>query len=318
MTAVLNTLESVESRAGNRINRVTSLDELIHKSQFDFSVEKASLYDPEGRELPNTFMLRRTDNHKPLNVVRGRYRIVSNEEMLRPFHEMVQAHGATYESSGMVGDGRICWVSARLPQDLSAGDGDVLEQRILALMYHDGTRRNSYFEFTNRVWCNNQMRALNKAARAGHTVGHTTNWQQQLEQARGSFQQAIQSGQAFQKQVTRLTSRKMTDNQAECFLQHMFPVNKDTSDRSRTRTTNIRNTVHELFHSGAGNSGDTRWDMLNAVTEYYDHHRKSKSRNSGKQFINDMTGMGSTPHKNRAMRLLLKNSKFVAIDPSRN
>jgi phage/plasmid-like protein (TIGR03299 family) len=311
-------LQSIESRGGTRVNRVKGLHELIHQAGFDFEVEKAQLYTPEGDELENTFMLRRTDTKKPLNVVRGRYQIVSNEEMLEPFDQMVNEYGASYENAGIVRDGRICWVSALLPNSFEAQKGDKIEQRIVAMVYHDGTRRNSYFQYTNRVWCNNQLRSLNREARKGHTVGHTANWQHHLAQARDGFVQAIEGSSKFSQQIKGLTDSKMTQNQAECFLQHMFPITKEVSDRVVTRQNNIRENVHGLFNEGAGNSGETRWDMLNAVTEYYDHHRKSKSRNASKQFVNEMTGMGSTPQKTNALKMLLNTPKFSAIDPKRN
>ena len=157
-TSTTTQLHSIESQGGTRVNRVKDLSELIHTAGFDFEVEKAQLYTPEGDELDNTFMLRRKDTKKPLNVVRGRYQIVSNEEMLSPFDEMVREYGATYENAGLVRDGRICWVSALMPDSFEAQKGDTIEQRIVAMVYHDGTRRNSYFQYSHRVWCNNQMK----------------------------------------------------------------------------------------------------------------------------------------------------------------
>jgi len=317
-TSTTTQLHSIESQGGTRVNRVKGLSELIHTAGFDFEVEKAQLYTPEGDELDNTFMLRRKDTKKPLNVVRGRYQIVSNEEMLDPFDKMVQEYGATYENAGLVRDGRICWVSALLPDSFEAQKGDTIEQRIVAMVYHDGTRRNSYFQYSHRVWCNNQMKSLNQSARQGHTVGHTGNWQTHLNQAREGFVKAIDDSSTFHEQIKQLTHKPMTQNQAECFLQNMFPIEKEVSNRVVTRQNNVREQVHELFNVGAGNSGETRWDMLNAVTEYFDHHKKKKSRDASKSFVNEMVGMGSTPHKTQAFKLLLNHDKFRAIDPKRN
>ena len=80
-----DTLISLEERAGTDIKNIDSLDSLITKAGFDFEVEKAQLYSPEGGEVDNMFMLRRKDTKVPLNVVRGRYQLVHNREMLEPF-----------------------------------------------------------------------------------------------------------------------------------------------------------------------------------------------------------------------------------------
>ena len=312
-------LNSIESRGGTQVKGVNNLSDLIERSGFGFEVEKAQLYTPEGDELHNTYMLRRTDTHKPLNVVRGRYQIVSNEQMLEPFDRMVKEYGASYENSGMIGDGKICWVSAVLPNSFEAKKGDTIEQRIVAMVYHDGTRRNSYFQYAHRVWCNNQLRTLNKAARDGYTIGHTKNWNDQIEVAREKFVGAIESSNELSRQIKKLSSHKMSNDQAGNFLEHMFPIVKDVTDRVVTRISNVRDQVDELFKNGVGNEGVSRWDMLNAVTEYFDHHKTTKrNASTSRQFVNEMIGMGNTPKKTRAFNLLTDHGDFSAIDPKRN
>jgi len=310
-----DTLISLEERAGTDVKGIDSLDSLITKAGFDFEVEKAQLYSPEGGEVNNMFMLRRKDTKVPLNVVRGRYQLVHNREMLEPFDNMVNEYGATYENAGIVGGGRVCWVSAKLDNDIVARADDKVEQRIIALVYHDGTRRNSYFQYTRRIFCNNQLRSMEEEGRKGYTVGHTASWENQLQAARLGFDKAIGGAKRFGEQVQGLANNRMSDNQAECFLQHMYPFTKESSDRQVTRANNVRENVLGLFSEGAGNVGESRWDMLNAVTEYYDHHRKQRSTRS---FINEMTGMGADRHKQNALGMLLDSGTFRAIDPKRN
>jgi phage/plasmid-like protein (TIGR03299 family) len=307
-------LTTLESRDGTTIKQVQDLDDLITQAGFDFHVEKAALYDPEGNELDNTFLLRRTDTHAPLNVVRGRYQIVSNEEMLRPFHNMVKQFGARYETAGFTNNGRVCWVSAKLPDDLVVRPGDRVENRIVSMIYHDGTRRNSYCPYTNRVFCNNQLNTLNRAAREGYQIGHVGNYEQQLQQAYAQFQQTLEQTQQFNTQATQLAKHKMSVSQARNFLTHVFPFGQESTDRSVTRANNRREQVYKLFREGAGNTGDTRWDMLNAITEWYDHHRKTRGT---RQFLSAVTGTGSTPHKRQAFRMLLEADRFSCADPKR-
>lgn len=305
-------LVSLESRDGTQVHDVQHLDDLITRAGFDFRVEKAALYDPEGHELPNTYLLRREDTHAPLNVVRGRYQIVSNQEMLEPFDRMVKQFGARYETAGYTNNGKVCWVSAKLPEDTVVRPGDRVENRIVSMIYHDGTRRNSYCPYTNRVFCNNQLNTLNRAAREGYQIGHVSNYEQQLQQAHQQFEQTIKQTQQFQTQAKQLSRHKMSVSQARNFLSHMFPVTPESTDRVSTRACNRRDQVFQLFREGVGNCGESRWDMLNAVTEWYDHHRNTRGNRT---FLNTVCGQGSTPHKRRAFNMLLEQDRFSCVDP---
>tara|TARA_R100001079_G_C4369453_1_gene118426 strand:- start:413 stop:664 length:252 start_codon:yes stop_codon:yes gene_type:complete len=63
--------------------------------------------------------------------------------------------------------------------------------------------------------------------------------------------------------------------------QKLIPVEAEES----TRRVNKRERIVELFESGRGNCGETRWDALNALTEYETHNGKQ----SAAKFIRNMT-----------------------------
>jgi len=58
--------------------------------------------------------------------------------------------------------------------------------------------------------------------------------------------------------------------------------------------------------------------MLNAVTEYYDHHVGNKRTNAASKFMSNMNGMGNDKVKQLAFNLLVEHDKFAALDPQRN
>jgi len=319
MTSAVTKFDSVENQAGTSLEKVKDLSEVIERAGFDFEVEKVPAHAPEGGELDGLFLLRRADTKAPMNIVRGRYQPVSNREMFEPFDEMVREFGGTYENAGLVRGGRTCWLSAKLPGDIVINGDDKLEQRIVGMAHHDGMGRNSYFQYSQRVWCNNMLRSLNQASnKAGHSIRHTTKWQEHLGRARLSFNNALISGMTFHKQAETLSEMDLSKNQAECFLQNLYPVTKETSKPGITRTNNRREHVLDLFHNGMGNKGQSRWDMLNAVTEYYDHHVGNKKSSAASRFMNNMTGMGPDRYKQQAFSLLLNDKKFLTLDPERN
>ena len=128
-----STFTSLDHAAGVDISKATSLDEVLDFAGFDFEVEQTTVHTPEGEEIPNKHLLRRSDNDYILGVVGGKYTPVSNRVMLEPFHDLVMDYGAKYESAGVIKGGRKCWISATLPESFSVPGrtGDVINQRIV-------------------------------------------------------------------------------------------------------------------------------------------------------------------------------------------
>lgn len=304
-------LHSLSDRAGVSVKPGTdSLEQVLEQTNLNWGVEKAQAYSPEGDEIPNLFLLRRDDTHDVLNVVKGRYQPVNNLDMFQPFDELVKQHGATYEGAGTVSRGGTCWLSAKLPDSFEARAGDVVEKRMVAMANHDGIRLNSYFFYSNRVFCNNMMGSLTNTARKhGHRVKHVGDWQANLEQATAGFAAALSDAATFETQAKSLVNRRMSDNQAARFV-NKFVMDatprageKQVTERQKARVERVRNELLDLFVNGAGNEGCSRWDMLNAVTEYYDHHAFRKNTQAARAFVSN--AQGGHAHKNRAMSLLL-------------
>lgn len=308
----LSTLTSLDTRAGEDISDTTSLPELLEKAQLNFDVEKTTLHTPEGDEVPGRFLLRRSDTNHTLGVVGNRYNPVDNYTMLEPFHQLVLDHGAQYESAGVIRGGKKCWVSATLPGQfhVPGRTNDIIEQRIVAFLAHDGLGRNSYFTLANRVVCNNQLRMLtDNAQRSKYGFNHTRNWENNFHAAAVGFEAAIKTRVQFEKTIVHLNKMKMNPDQVRSFSHRLYRIKnaEDMSTKAKNRTEQLVN----IFKHGAGNCGSTRWDALNAVTELLDHHNTKNHKTqahariaSQNRFVsNNINGYGDSI-KQRAVRLL--------------
>lgn len=315
MTIANNTLVALDRAAGQDISKTTNFDDIIKQSGFDFEVEKVPVHDPEGEEITNRRLLRRADNHKMLGIVSNRYVSVDTKTMLEPFHELVTLHQATYESAGVIGGGKKCWISATLPSGFSVSgrEDDVIQQRIVALINHDGLGKNAYFSLANRIVCNNQLRLITNTANASeYGVTHTKNWESRFEQASAGFKLAMNSMVNFERTVKQLNDMPMKQSQIDTFGRMLYKIDKKTS--LSPQAVKRTNRLKELFKSGHGNHGQTRWDALNAVTEMLDHRMEqiNKSPSAMRQarqnrfFRNNLSGYGDML-KQRAVRLLIDN-----------
>lgn len=308
MTTETQTLDYL---AGETISKAKSLDDVCKFGQFNFAIEQTPLFTPEGEEVPSKKLLRRSDNGHILGIVGGRYNSVDSRTMLEPFHKLVRDSGAVYENAGVIGGGRQCWVSATLPAkfEVTGRSKDVVDLRVVCLIRHDGLGRNAYFSLANRLFCNNQLRLIqNEGSKSEYSLTHTKNWEEQWRTASTGFQTAIQSLVEFESVASALNSMKMSEKEIEVFMKHLYrlDIKEDLTPRREKKCDALK----YLFSKGLGNRGETRWDALNAVTEYLDH-RSSKSFKTDAQnriarqnrFVSNLNGY-SANLKTRALNLL--------------
>lgn len=88
------------------------------------------------------------------------------------------------------------------------------------------------------------------------------------------------------------------------FTQALLPVLK--TEKPSKQALRVADTLENLFLSGAGNNGVTKWDAYNAVTEFCSHEKTYKQTTSSpdeNQFA-DFTNGSGFPLANKALKLL--------------
>ena len=309
---MISKLTSLDERGGVCLTGEQDLGNVLDRGGLNFDIEKIPIHTPEGDVVSGRYLLRREDNKFVLGTCGSRYNIVNNKDMFEPFDSIIQNHGATYESAGMTGHGKTCWVSARLGDDFKVRD-DAYQRRVIMLVHHNGLSRNSYFTYQNRVICNNMMASLQSASRKnGVGIKHVPTWEDNLDLAAKAFRESIKSSSEFANQINKLVSRKMTKLQAVRFCIKFFndfkplktKLNGRTA-RSKTRNHNKIDELMNLFEQGAGNEGKSRYDMFNAVTEYLDHSHTNKSVTSGRRFISNLNGLQANKKRKAVNHLLV-------------
>ena len=269
------------------------------------------------------------------SVVGNRYQTVPIGEMFKPFHRMVEQHGATYETAGLIGGGRKCWASAVLPDTfkLKGRPDDEIQKRIMVLISNDGTSKNSYMSVANRIFCNNQINLISRRhQKSNYKVSHTSRWEDQLIDAQLGFEGALSLHKEFEYMANDLNGKKMNEEEMRGFSVQLFPHqtyeyqkkenDKEKLMRSLNRLNIKREEVVSLFKEGRGNIGTTRWDALNAVTEYLDHHKqasrlsneKTGAAHAEKRFVSNVIQGSGNSMKQRAITLLTDVNKFKNVE----
>lgn len=340
-------LLALDEALGRRINARSSIKELMSETAIDFKVEKVPACTPEGAQIstmtwhreakgnkssvwvqkktPLFYILRREDTKHILGMVKRRYTPIPLEAMLQPFHQMVKEFGASYETAGILGGGAKIWIAARMPEEIKirGREDDRSQARIMMLLDQSGLRRNAFFTLMKRISCNNQFHLIAKTAReSGYSVKHSKNWAAYLEIARQNFEKSIHEAEEFGTIANELASRPMTKPEMEHFSVLMIPKHEDESSKTEVRRTALQT----LFSNGIGNLGQTRWDCLNAVTEFCDHRSGSSRRFADnaavrtaaleRHMMSNLLGGPGDIFKHRAFRILQSDKSILKVHQS--
>jgi len=106
--------------------------------------------------------------------------------------------------------------------------------------------------------------------RRGDNLRHSATFDANVERMVSRIVHNIDDFKGFNKTMEFLKTNKFSRDQMVKLTQKLIPVEKDES----TRRVNQREGIVELYESGQGNVGESRWDALNAFTEFETHNRK--------------------------------------------
>ncbi|WP_421264068.1 DUF932 domain-containing protein [Aeromonas veronii] len=272
---------------GNQLPEKQSLDIWLQAAGMDWTIEQSDvLYNVTSDALhirPFTMskVLYRSDTLAPLSVVSKRYNVVQPHEVLHFYQDLVQAGRFELETAGVLKGGRKLWALAKTGQGMKLNGGDIVKSYLLLATSCDGTLCTTA-QFTSlRVVCNNTLQmALNDKADA-IKVPHSTNFNP--EHVKEVLGLGLANWGLFQRNIHELSNRSVSPAEAILFFSDL--INDPTADDGNIVLSRPTKKLQELYQ-GAGMGSDlasaknTAWGLVNAVTEYVDHHRRARSQDN--------------------------------------
>jgi phage/plasmid-like protein (TIGR03299 family) len=152
-------------------------------------------------------------------------------------------------------------------------NGDEIHEFHLWSNSLDNSRPMACQATTVRVVCANTLAMADSSGKRLFSVRNTSGGLerfQSMAEARMEAEQAHAQGRAV---LNRLAALEMSKAEFAAFSEVLMPSKVD-SKRDKARTA--RETMQMLFVEGSGNRGQTRFDGLNAVTEFVDHYRSTR------------------------------------------
>ncbi|GAA5784353.1 DUF932 domain-containing protein [Chitiniphilus shinanonensis] len=272
---------------GNRLSRNQPLETWIREAGMDWSIEQAEVLfnvDPGGLHVqayPEARVLYRSDTRAPLSVVSNRYQVVQPREVLHFYNDLVHAGGFELETAGVLKGGRKLWALARTGQEVKLRGNDRVKAYLLLATSCDGTLSTTA-QFTSvRVVCNNTLQVAVGDQCGAVKVPHSTKFDPQaVKQVLGL---GLSGWDQFIAGIRQLAARPVSPAEAIQFFGEVLNESVQPEPVAGQVASRAMQQLH-LLYSGAGmgslqpGSRGTAWGLLNAVTEFVDHHRRARSQ----------------------------------------
>jgi len=204
------------------------------------------------------------------------YQPVQNVEAFGFFDDVIAQGEAVYHTAGSLFNGRKIWILAKLPDDITLNQDDVIQPYILLSNSHDGTNALRMQLTPVRVVCSNTLRFAS-SERGGFYGKHTRNVMQRAGEAREVLGLATAYYEMFARRADQMLNTRMTVMEVQQYLQGVYQFNSDKTyaDQDHRVRAAYETTLDLLSHptNTLGGMQGTAWAAWNAVTYYVDHER---------------------------------------------
>lgn len=241
----------------------------------------------ELREVPDRHVLLRSDTGSPLSVVSDSYCIVQPREAVEFYRDIIDGTDFALETAGALDGGRKIWGLARSihsSNDL-LGDDDKMEPYLLLASSCDKSLATTVSFVSVRVVCQNTLsfamesikgKSPSKVFKVTHDKRF--DWQE----AKVKLALINTAWEDFLKKVNSLSQQKAEGDVIDKFFERLFLTGKKDNETLSQKAILEIQRLKSARLNGIGqqlpSTQDTAWGLVNAVTYYVDHQRKSNDQ----------------------------------------
>lgn len=290
---------------GQSLDQNASIDEWRKAAGFDWTIEQTpALFKPTDKDeplvVPSRYVQYRSDNGMPLSVVSERYKPVQPHEVLEFFRDLVEESGFRLHTAGSLFGGRRLWALAETGRYGEVVSGDGIGGFLLLSTSCDKTLATTARFTSVRVVCNNTLGLATAEKSNVVSFSHLRHFDHQLMKEK--LGATVASFDAFMEMSKYLQKQRLQQDQARDFVAKILDL--PMLEENKIKESRPFKRIMELFNGnakGADIVGDTKWGLLNAVTEYWDHHQPSRTDDA--RLNSTWFGIGESM-KNKAVQVL--------------
>ena len=265
---------------GQLLTPDASFDVWAEEAGMNFTIKSEEAYFiPKKAKvtIPNKQVLYRGDTNAYLSVVSSSYKVVQPEEILGFFKDLSDAHGFTLETAGCLFGGSKYWALAKTPYEFKLPGNDIIKANLLLATACDGTMSTVARYVNTRVVCNNTIEMAMGEKSNSIKVSHRQVFDDKRVKSELGLLDTTWAD--YSDKIDRLTKRSITSQEAVDYL--IKVIGDPTKPVEKQPNAKMIAKVYDLYDGqGIGShlesAEHTMWGILNAVTEYVDHHRGTK------------------------------------------
>jgi len=148
-------------------------------------------------------------------------------------------------------------------------EGDKIEPHFYSIIDNSGMGSNKSIPSTQRIVCSNALHLLD-IHKDMYSAKHISTFDEKVVSLIEKIKANVDITRNFSETVKKLKHEKFTFDQMVDLAQMLIPLEED---ETRNRV-NKRDKLIGLFSNGMGNVAESKWDALNAVTEFETHSGK--------------------------------------------
>ncbi len=227
-------------------------------------------------------VLFRSDNKHPLGIVSDGYKIVQPAQIVEFFHEYVHVAGFELSAMGTLFDGARFWATALIGEACPLSKNDKIKGFVLLATSADGSMSTEGRNTSTRVVCDNTLQMARRGA-ASFKLSHRSVFDP--EDAKKQMGISQEQWREFKANIIRLANKDLQRvGVAEDLTAMILADSTDEAAMQKVRESarSGYDKVLGLFRGmGAGSREDgvwgTAWGLVNAFTEYADHHASART-----------------------------------------
>lgn len=272
-------------------------EEVIKSVGLDYEVGLAPAYayiDKDGQKIgkriPDRFATYRKDTMVTFNVVGSKYTICQNSKAFEFFDSIVGQGEAIYQSAGMLRNGVVMWLSAKLPSTISIPGTDV-NNYLLFTNNHDGLRSLTVMFTPINVVCENTLAMALQDKRGNRMdIRHTSSLKEKVEESHRILGIVKKQTKEYQEVYDKMIDFKMTNFEIDNFIHSVFlsPTELNSIRAGMpfevivsTRKRNVLADVKEYSRTGIGqnivSTKGTLFGAFSAITGYFTNSKPYSS-----------------------------------------
>lgn len=269
---------------GQKLEKGADVETWRKAAGLDWEIQRKNVHYFDDNGIAHSFdgqhVLYRSDNNTPMSVVSKRYKIVQPSEVLEFFNKLVERQGYKLHTAGSLKGGKRIWALAETGKVAEVIKGDPVAKYVLLATSYDKGMATTARETNIRVVCANTIAMADKDTTNVVSIPHSTDFI--ADNVYNQLGISVDLFSMFMEKTKHLAKQQINSGKFDHFMANLLNSKYYEMNEKDIKTNRAYKKILELFDGGAIGSDikgikGTGWQLLNAVTEYVDHHAPNRS-----------------------------------------